>query len=52
MGAHINRRDFLSLAGLSGIVFTSGLGYGAEAAPSIDSKLEESTRMRRKSSNK
>ena len=47
MAARINRRDFLSLAGLGGIVLTSGLGYGAEPATSMDGELEGSTRMSR-----
>jgi hypothetical protein len=41
MAAHINRREFLRLAGLGGVVFASGLGYTADAATSKGSKLEE-----------
>jgi len=41
MAAHINRRDFLRLAGLGGVVFASGLGYSADAATSKGNKLEE-----------
>jgi calcineurin-like phosphoesterase family protein len=41
MAAHINRRDFLRLAGLGGVVFASGLGYTADAATMKGSKLEE-----------
>ena len=41
MAAQINRRDFLRLAGLGGIVFASGLGYTADAATSKGGKLEE-----------
>jgi Calcineurin-like phosphoesterase len=41
MAAHINRRDFLRLAGLGGVVFASGLGYTADAATSKGTKLEE-----------
>jgi len=29
MSARINRREFLRLAGLGGMVFASGLGYSA-----------------------
>jgi len=41
MAAHINRRDFLRLAGLGGVVFATGLGYTADAATSKGSKPEE-----------
>ena len=41
MAAHINRRDFLRLAGLGGVVFASGLGYSASAATSKGGNLEE-----------
>jgi hypothetical protein len=41
MATHINRREFLRLAGLGGVVFASGLGYSADAATSKGSKLEE-----------
>jgi len=41
VAAHINRRAFLKLAGLGGVVFASGLGYTADAATSKGSKLEE-----------
>src|SRR5262245_58497897 len=34
MAAHIDRREFLKLAGLGGVVFASGLGYAAESATS------------------
>jgi hypothetical protein len=41
MAAHINRRDFLRLAGLGGVVFASGLGYNATAATSRSQEQEE-----------
>jgi hypothetical protein len=41
MAAYINRREFLRLAGLGGVVFASGLGYSADAATSKGNKLEE-----------
>jgi len=41
MVAHINRRDFLRLAGLGGVVFASGLGHTADAATSRSGKVEE-----------
>jgi hypothetical protein len=41
MATHINRRDFLRLAGLGGVVFASGLGYTADAAAPKGNKLEE-----------
>jgi 3',5'-cyclic AMP phosphodiesterase CpdA len=41
MSAHINRREFLKLAGLGGVVFGSGLGYSAHAANSKIGRAEE-----------
>ena len=41
MAAQINRRDFLRLAGLGGVVFATGLGYTANAATSKGSTPEE-----------
>ena len=41
MATHINRREFLRLAGLGGVVFASGLSYTADAATMKGSKLEE-----------
>src|SRR4030095_10220266 len=41
MAAYIDRREFLRLAGLGGVVFASGLGYSAGAATSKGNKLEE-----------
>jgi hypothetical protein len=41
MSAHINRREFLKLAGLGGVVFASGLGYSVHAANSKIGRAEE-----------
>jgi 3',5'-cyclic AMP phosphodiesterase CpdA len=41
MFTQIDRRKFLKLAGLGGVVFASGLGYGANAATSKGGRVEE-----------
>src|SRR5512136_2010968 len=41
MAAYINRREFLKLAGLGGVVFASGLGYGANTTTSNGADAEE-----------
>jgi hypothetical protein len=39
--SRINRRDFLRLAGLGGVVFASGLGYSVNAATSRSQEQQE-----------
>jgi hypothetical protein len=41
MAAKFDRREFLRLAGLGGIVFASGLGFGANAAAAKGQKQDE-----------
>jgi calcineurin-like phosphoesterase family protein len=41
MAAKFDRREFLRLAGLGGVVFASGLGFGANAAAAKVQKQEE-----------
>jgi hypothetical protein len=41
MAAKFDRREFLRLAGLGGVVFASGLGFGANAAAAKGQKQDE-----------